>query len=93
MASLLRGRCRRVFLQFKDNGQALGQSETKPGFNVGGGIEYFTGRTVSLKGEARYHVIGKRARRPGSVGPGLYRGAEEVLLASDQNSLISMDIT
>jgi opacity protein-like surface antigen len=46
------------FLQFKDNGHALGESETKPGFNVGGGIEYFTGRTVSLKGEARYHVIG-----------------------------------
>jgi opacity protein-like surface antigen len=46
------------FLQFKDNGQTFGESETKPGFNVGGGIEYFTGRTVALKGEARYHVIG-----------------------------------
>jgi hypothetical protein len=47
------------FLQFKDNGQALGDSETKAGFNLGGGVEYFTGRTVSLKGEARYHFIGK----------------------------------
>ena len=47
------------FLQFKDNGESLGESETKPGFNLGGGVEYFTGRTVSLKGEARYHVIGK----------------------------------
>jgi len=46
------------FMQFKDNGQAIGESQTKPGFNLGGGIEYFTGRTVSLKGEARYHVIG-----------------------------------
>jgi opacity protein-like surface antigen len=46
------------FLRLKDNGQTFGDSETKPGFNVGGGIEYFTGRTVSLKGEARYHVIG-----------------------------------
>jgi len=46
------------FLQFKDNGHALGQSETKPGVNVGGGAEYFTGRTVSIKGEARYHAIG-----------------------------------
>jgi outer membrane protein with beta-barrel domain len=46
------------FLRFKDNGEAFGDTETKPGFNVGGGIEYFTGRTVSLKGEARYHVIG-----------------------------------
>jgi hypothetical protein len=47
------------FLQSKDNGQAIGDSETKAGFNLGGGIEYFTGRTVSLKGEARYHAIGK----------------------------------
>jgi hypothetical protein len=46
------------FLQFKDNGASLGASETKPGFNFGGGIEYFTGRTVSIKGEARYHKIG-----------------------------------
>jgi opacity protein-like surface antigen len=46
------------FLQFKDNDQPLGESETKLGFNLGGGVEYFTGRTVSLKGEARYHVIG-----------------------------------
>lgn len=45
------------FLRFKDNGETIGDSETKVGFNVGGGIEYFTGRTVSLKGEARYHVI------------------------------------
>jgi opacity protein-like surface antigen len=46
------------FLQVKDNGQAFGESDTEPGFNLGGGIEYFTSRTVSLKGEARYHVIG-----------------------------------
>jgi opacity protein-like surface antigen len=45
------------FLRFKDNGQAIGDTETKLGFNVGGGLEYFTGRTVSLKGEARYHMI------------------------------------
>ena len=45
------------FLRFKDNGQPFGDTETKPGVNVGGGIEYFTGRTVSVKGEARYHAI------------------------------------
>ena len=48
----------RYFLRLKHNGQSFGDTETKPGFNIGGGIEYFTGRTVSLKGEARYHVIG-----------------------------------
>ena len=47
------------FIQLKDNGESFGASETKAGFNVGGGLEYFTGRTVSLKGEARYHMIGK----------------------------------
>lgn len=49
------------FLQLKDNGESFGSSETKVGFNVGGGVEYFTGRTVSLKGEGRYHMIGKTA--------------------------------
>jgi Outer membrane protein beta-barrel domain len=47
------------FLRFKDNDRAIGDTETKPGFNLGGGIEYFTSRTVSLKGEARYHIIGE----------------------------------
>lgn len=49
------------FVQPRDNGESLGGSETKAGFNVGGGVEYFTGRTVSLKGEARYHMIGRIA--------------------------------
>jgi len=47
------------FLQVKDNGKAFGESDTEPGFNAGGGVEYFTGRTVSIKGEGRYHVVGK----------------------------------
>lgn len=47
------------FMQVKDNGQAFGESDTEPGFNVGGGVEYFTSRTVSIKGEGRYHMIGK----------------------------------
>jgi opacity protein-like surface antigen len=46
------------FLQPKIDGHSFGDSETKPGFNMGGGIEYFTSRTVSLKGEARYQIIG-----------------------------------
>jgi hypothetical protein len=47
------------FLQVKDNGRAFGESETKAGFNVGGGVEYFTSRTVSVKGEAGYHKVGE----------------------------------
>jgi hypothetical protein len=45
------------FLQFKREGDAFGDSETKLGMNVGAGLEYFTGRTVALKGEARYHIV------------------------------------
>ena len=50
------------FLRFKDDGRAIGETEVKPGVNFGGGVEYFTGRTVSLKGEARYHLISRTTR-------------------------------
>jgi opacity protein-like surface antigen len=45
------------FLQSKDNGQSFGDSETSAGFNLGGGIEYFLTRNLTLKGEGRYHII------------------------------------
>ena len=45
------------FLQLKDNGESFGDGETKAGVSLGGGIEYFTSRTVSVKGEGRYHVV------------------------------------
>ena len=46
------------FLQVKNNNQPFGNSETKAGLNVGGGVEYFVHRMISFKGEARYHRIG-----------------------------------
>jgi Outer membrane protein beta-barrel domain len=45
------------FLQAKSNNEPFGTSETKAGFNVGGGIEYFVHRAVTFKGEARYQRI------------------------------------
>lgn len=45
------------FLQEKDNGTSVGDSQTKLGGNFFGGLEYFTSRTFSVKGEARYHVV------------------------------------
>jgi opacity protein-like surface antigen len=45
------------FLRQKDNGVAFGQTFTEPGINLGGGLEYFLNRRVTLKGEARYHRI------------------------------------
>ena len=45
------------FLQLKDNGRSFGDSETKLGATLFGGAEFFTGRTTSLKAEARYHIV------------------------------------
>ena len=47
------------FLQQRDNGENFGESETKFGGTVFGGLEFFTSNTVSIKGEARYHVVSK----------------------------------
>ena len=46
------------FLQPTDNGESVEDSETKPGVSLFGGFEYFTNRTTSIKGEARYHLVG-----------------------------------
>ncbi|HEV3486262.1 MAG TPA: outer membrane beta-barrel protein [Vicinamibacterales bacterium] len=45
------------FLQQKDNGESIGDSETKLGVTFSGGAEFFTGPALSIKGEARYHVV------------------------------------
>ena len=47
------------FLQPRDNGESSGDSETKLGATIFGGAEFFTGRTLSMKGEARYHIVGE----------------------------------
>lgn len=46
------------FVQEKDNGESSGDSETKLGATIFGGAEFFTGRALSIKGEARYHFVG-----------------------------------
>ncbi len=47
------------FLQQKDNGESIGNSHTKLGGTLFGGVEYFTSRTFSIRGEARYHAVMK----------------------------------
>jgi hypothetical protein len=47
------------FLQFRDNGDNVGDGETKIGGTIFGGAEFFTSNTFSVKGEARYHVVSK----------------------------------
>jgi hypothetical protein len=45
------------FLQQKDNGANFGDSATKLGGTLLGGLEFFTSKTFSIKGEARYHIV------------------------------------
>lgn len=47
------------FMQFRNNGQTIGDMETKLGVNLGGGVEYFFNRAVAFKGEGRYHAVPK----------------------------------
>jgi opacity protein-like surface antigen len=45
------------FLQLMNNGNSVSVSETKPGGTVFGGAEFFATRRVSVKAEARYHLV------------------------------------
>jgi hypothetical protein len=45
------------FVQHRENDADLGESRNEPGLGLGGGIEYFTTRTLAVKGEARYHLV------------------------------------
>ena len=45
------------FLQPIDNGDRIGDSENKLGGTLFGGAEFFTSRRVSVKAEARYHLV------------------------------------
>lgn len=45
------------WMQYRRRGAPLGDSDTKLGVNLGGGIEYFFNRAVTFKGEGRYHAV------------------------------------
>jgi hypothetical protein len=45
------------FLQFRSGDATVGGTESRFGLNTGGGIEYFLNRTVTIKGEGRYHAV------------------------------------
>lgn len=47
------------FLQPRSHGTNVGDSATKLGGTILGGVEFFTSKTFSVKGEARYHVVTK----------------------------------
>ncbi len=47
------------FLQTRANGHDVGDSQTKLGGTLIGGLEFFTSNTFSVKGEARYHIVMK----------------------------------
>lgn len=47
------------FLQPRLNGTNLGDSATKIGGTILGGVEFFTSNTFAVKGEARYSIVQK----------------------------------
>ena len=47
------------FIQARHNGINVGESQSELGGTVFGGLEYFTSKTFSIKGEGRYHVVSK----------------------------------
>jgi len=62
------------FLRNKDNGVPFGKTITEPGLNLGGGLEYFLNRRVTVKGEARYHRIDTMPGGPDPSGWALTLG-------------------
>jgi opacity protein-like surface antigen len=47
------------FFQPKFGGESFREDETNFGATIGGGVEYFTTRTTTIKGEATYYIIDK----------------------------------
>jgi opacity protein-like surface antigen len=45
------------FLQRRNAGQNFGESETKLGGTLLGGVEIFSGPTFAVKAEGRYHIV------------------------------------
>ena len=45
------------FIQLRDNGHNVGDGDSKLGGNIFGGVEFFTSNTLSVKAEARYHLV------------------------------------
>lgn len=44
-------------VQETDRGRSVADRRSKGGINLGGGIEYFTRRTLTIKAEALYHFV------------------------------------
>ena len=56
------------FMQFRNSGTSVGDTESRFGLNTGGGMEYFFNRSVALKGEGRYHAVANaRGQDPSGV--------------------------
>ena len=68
------------FLQFKDNDQPFGSSETKAGFNLGGGVGYFLQPNARIQRRRTLSHPGQCSGRSGSVRAGTHRWIEDVLL-------------
>lgn len=65
------------FLQEKDNGDSIGDSEHKPGLTFGAGIDYFVTRTATVKFEGRYDWVAVDDMRPNPSGVSLTVGVKK----------------
>ena len=65
------------FLQEKDNGESIGDSEHKPGLTFGAGIDYFVTRTATVKFEGRYDWVAVDDGRPDPSGISLTVGVKK----------------
>jgi opacity protein-like surface antigen len=58
--------------RFRSTENGLEGSDTKAGFNVGGGIEYFFTRRATFTGEALYHKVDSFATPLATFGDGSF---------------------
>lgn len=65
------------FLQEKDNGGSIGDSEKKGGLTFGAGIDYFVTRTATVKFEGRYDWVAVDDGRPDPSGVSLTVGLKK----------------
>jgi hypothetical protein len=66
------------FPRLSDGGHPIGDLTTRAGLNIGGGIEYFSRRRITIKTEALYHIVGHNEFTDAS-GPTLTIGLKRYL--------------
>jgi hypothetical protein len=64
------------FVRLKREDRADPDGETRGGINLGGGAEFFTSNTLSIKGEARWDIVSHPPGLPDATGLSLTIGVK-----------------